>query len=448
MKQKTVCIVGRVNVGKSTLFNRLTRSWDAIVEDTPGVTRDRKEGIIKIRNHAVKLIDTGGIDPDVCDEPAMAAQEQSIFGLNSADLIIFMVDARAGTMPGDFEIAQLIRRSQKKTILIANKAESPRVEHELYEFTKLGFNEPLPVSAEHKINYEVLLDLIFEKLGLSELEDSDSEEETFENEISVAIVGRPNVGKSSLINTLIGEEKHIVTSIPGTTRDSIDSIYTYYGRKFRIIDTAGLKRIGKTKNRIDKVASMLARKSIERAHIGVMMIDASVGITAQDATIAGYIFETGRGCLIVANKWDITPKTKEFYDKLKEDIAYKFKFMDWAPLLTVSAISSQRVTKIFEQILKIADNLGQKIPTTQLNKVIQEAQRIHPPPRRKQGRPVKFYYATQVKNLPPTFMIFTNTHEKIHFSYERFLINFIRKSFNLEGCPIRLVFKHKRDSLK
>ncbi len=442
MKRKKICIVGRVNVGKSTLFNRLTRDWAAIVEDTPGVTRDRKNGRFNCLGNEFELVDTGGIDPEFMDDPALAAQVQSRIAVEESDLVLFLVDVRVGLLPGDHEIAGFLRTAGKPVILVANKTDYDGLETEIYQFMQLGFGVPIPVSAEHKRGLDILEEKIVEKLPQGKTDDA---EENTNSENPVAIVGRANVGKSSLVNAILGQERHIVTSVPGTTRDSVDSVYEYGGKKYRLIDTAGIRRLGKTKSKIDKISVLMAQKSLERCRLAILVFDGSEGLTAQDARVGGYIVEKGRGCILAANKWDKTPHTDAYYERLKLQIERKAAFMSWAPLITISAQTKQRVFKLFAMIDKVSTQLEQKIPTTEVNKLMQKIQTHHPPPRQHHGKAVKFYYSTQIAKLPPTFLIFTNTREKIHFSYQRYIINQIRAEFGFDGCPIKLVFRHKRD---
>ncbi len=443
MASFTLSIMGRVNVGKSTLFNRLCRNRAAIVEDTPGVTRDRKDGRYSWRGHRFVLCDTGGLDPDLKDSPAVLAQRQARLTLDFADLVLFVVDVRAGMLAEDIQIADLLRKSGKPIILVANKVDIPAVLDLVHEFHAMGLGDPIPVSAEHNLGIETLNDEILRRLGVQAMEEES--ENLGPTGPRIAVVGRPNVGKSSFINAILGEERHIVTDIPGTTRDSVDSTYRYNDRSYTFIDTAGLRRIGKTREKLDKIASIMAMKSIERCDIAILLIDASQEITQQDAHVAGYILKAGKGCIIAANKWDLTQKTQEYYQQLRENIQFKLPFLSWAPVITFSAMTKDRVFKIFSIIDHVFGNMERDTPTSSLNRIIQDAQKYHTPPRRDHSRLLKFYYGAQVSKRPPTFLIFTNTHKKIHFSYERYLINRIREEFDFEGCPVRLVMKHKHD---
>ncbi len=440
-----VCIVGRVNVGKSTLFNRLSHSREAIVEDTPGVTRDRRERKLTFGEKEIILVDTGGIDSEIIDSlPALEAQKQSLVALNEADILIFVVDVRMGVMVGDDEIGKLVRASEKPVIFVANKTDTEKQQMDLYEFTKLGVGEPIPVSAEHNIGISDLLYKLSDLLKVP-FKDTLIIAPEIQSEPKIAVVGRPNVGKSSLINALLGDERHIVTEIPGTTRDSIDSVVQFHQRQYRFIDTAGLRRIGRIENKLDRLSSMMARRSIERCDIALLIFDISAGVTAQDTKIAGYILEAGKGCLVAANKWDLTDRTLKSYTELKDEYDRKFPFLSWAPFLAISAKEKHRISKIFDLIDRIMTFAKSPIPTTQLNKFLHDALLRHPPPRRDSRHPLKMYYSTQISQMPPTFLIFTNSRQEIHFSYRRFLANQIREAFQFEGWPIRLVFRHKHE---
>ena len=389
------------------------------------------------------LCDTGGLDPDLKDSPAVLAQRQARLTLDFADLVLFVVDVRAGMLAEDIQIADLLRKSGKPIILVANKVDIPAVLDLVHEFHAMGLGDPIPVSAEHNLGIETLNDEILRRLGVQAMEEES--ENLGPTGPRIAVVGRPNVGKSSFINAILGEERHIVTDIPGTTRDSVDSTYRYNDRSYTFIDTAGLRRIGKTREKLDKIASIMAMKSIERCDIAILLIDASQEITQQDAHVAGYILKAGKGCIIAANKWDLTQKTQEYYQQLRENIQFKLPFLSWAPVITFSAMTKDRVFKIFSIIDHVFGNMERDTPTSSLNRIIQDAQKYHTPPRRDHSRLLKFYYGAQVSKRPPTFLIFTNTHKKIHFSYERYLINRIREEFDFEGCPVRLVMKHKHD---
>ncbi|HPQ38793.1 MAG TPA: ribosome biogenesis GTPase Der [bacterium] len=439
-----VAVVGRVNVGKSTLFNRLTRSRDAIVENTPGVTRDRKEGRFKLSGRSLVLIDTGGIDAEVIDsKPADEAQRHSYMAIGEANVLVFVVDARAGLLPGDLEIAEHLRRSDRPVILVANKVDTETQESGLHEFYRLGLGDPLPISAEHNINIDELLQRLADRLQVRD-EALELEPEA-EPETRIAVVGRPNVGKSSFLNAILGEERHIVTDVPGTTRDSVDSVLKYQGRRYRLIDTAGLKRLGRTKEKLDKIAAVMARRSIERSDIVLLLFDCGEGITAQDLKIASYIIDAGRAVILVGNKWDLTNRSTEAFKELEKSVREKYIAMPWAPFMVMSALEGHNVRKILDTVDTVMQQVNTEIPTSRLNRILHDAQLLHPPPRRDARHSIRLYYMTQTSRRPPTFLIFTNTRREIHFSYRRFLLNRIRDEFPLEGWPIRLIFRHRHD---
>lgn len=447
MKEYRVSIIGRVNVGKSTLFNRLTRSRDAIVENTPGVTRDRKEGRFVLAGHTIVLVDTGGIDPGHTsgDKPADEAQKQSLRALDDSDVLLFIVDGRAGVLPGDHEIADRIRKSGKPFLLLVNKMESEMdLPSSAHEFYSLGMGNPVAISAEHNLNIDELLEILTQTLHLT-FSGVESGEENVESDTRIAVVGRPNVGKSSFVNAILGEERHIVTDVPGTTRDSVDSVIRYYGRQYRLIDTAGLRRIGRTTEKLDKLSAIMARRSIERCDVALLLLDAVEGVTAQDLKIAGYVIEAGRGCVIIANKWDLTDRTTERFKLIQQSIRDHYVAMPWAPFMVMSAKDQHNTRKVFSVVDSMMDSTRTPVSTSRLNKVVQDAQRIHPPPLKSSKRPVRLYYAAQIALRPPTFLCFTNTRDEIHFSYRRFLVNQIREAFVFNGWPIRLVFRHRRD---
>lgn len=447
MAEYRISIIGRVNVGKSTLFNRLTRSRDALVVNIPGVTRDRKESSFILSGHTIILVDTGGIEagPSIGDKAADEAQRQSLQALTDSDLLLFVVDGRTELLPGDYEIAQKIRKSNKPVILVVNKIEGridPLTEtHDIY---RLGMGNPIFISAEHNMNIDMLIETLVESLNL-EPSDEQLSVQRVETETRLAVVGRPNVGKSSFVNSILGEYRHIVTDVPGTTRDSVDSVFKYYSALYRLIDTAGLRRIGKTTERLDKLSAIMARKSIERCHIALLLLDAVEGITAQDLKIAGYVVEAGKGCIIIANKWDLTDRSTERFKLIQQSIREHFVAMPWAPFMAMSAMEQHNTRKVFTLVNAMMESTQSHVSTSHLNKVIQDAQRIHPPALKRSKHPVKLYYAAQIALRPPTFLCFTNTRSEIHFSYRRFLTNQIREAFSFDGWPIRLVFRHRHD---
>lgn len=443
---RLVAIIGRPNVGKSTLFNRLTGTRRSIVGDEPGITRDRIYGEVEWRSKRFELVDTGGIVPD--DEAIIPANifKQAGFAIEKAEAIIWVVDARAGITPLDEEIAVLLRSLSKPIFIAANKAESQKVEDEAGEFYRFGF-DLAPVSSEHGTGIGELLDQIFETL---EIED-DVEEAPPSNEIKLAIIGRPNVGKSSLLNQLLGEERVIVSPIAGTTRDSIDTNLTVDGRDFVLIDTAGIRRKGKTTEMAEKMSVVMARKSLERADVAVLIIDAVEGVTNLDANIAGYAVDSGCSVIIVVNKWDALEEKEtntiyQFEDKLRQAM----KFLEWAPMVTISALSGQRVQNILPLVTKAYDARNVRVPTAQLNKFFEE--NISQPKGGSAPAPVKggvsrlrVKYITQGGMRPPLFVLFTAGGSKggLHFSYLRYVENRLRDEFGFYATPIRIKERRK-----
>jgi len=441
-----VAIIGRPNVGKSTLFNRLTGTRRSIVGDEPGITRDRIYGDVEWRSKRFELVDTGGIVPD--DEAIIPANifKQAGFAIEKAEAIIWVVDARAGITPLDEEIGVLLRALSKPIFIAANKAESQKVEDEAGEFYRFGF-DLAPVSSEHGTGIGDLLDQIFETL---EIED-DVEEEPASNEIKLAIIGRPNVGKSSILNQLLGEERVIVSPIAGTTRDSIDTNLTVDGRDFVLIDTAGIRRKGKTNEMAEKMSVVMARKSLERADVAILVIDAVEGVTHLDANIAGYAVDSGCSVIIVVNKWDAleekeTKTIYQFEDKLRQGM----KFLDWAPMVTISALTGQRVQNILPLVIKAYDARNIRVPTAQLNKFFED--NISQPKGGSAPAPVKggvsrlrVKYITQGGMRPPLFVLFTAGGSKggLHFSYLRYVENRLRDEFGFYATPIRIKERRK-----
>ncbi len=444
MNLPLVAIIGRPNVGKSTLFNRLTGSRKSIVGDEPGITRDRIYGEVEWKAKTFELVDTGGIVPD--DEAIIAANifKQAGFAIEKAQAIIWVVDARAGAIPLDEEIGVFLRNIGKPVFIAANKAETRKVEEEAAEFYQFGF-DLTPVSAEHGTSVGDLLDQVFAVL---EFEEEIEEEQT--DEIKLAIIGRPNVGKSSLLNKLLGEERVIVSPIAGTTRDAIDTHLTVDEQKFLIIDTAGIRRKGKTTEMAEKMSVIMARKSLERADVAVIIIDATEGVTHLDANIAGYAVDSGCSVIIVVNKWDAleAKETNTIY-KFEDDLRQKMKFLSWSPMVTISALSGQRVTNILPLVVKANEARNMRVPTAKLNKFFEE--NVKQPkggttPSGKGGLShVKMQYITQGGLRPPLFVLFTSggTGAGLHFSYLRYIENRLRDEFEFFATPIRLKEKHK-----
>lgn len=438
MAKPVVAIVGRPNVGKSTLFNRLVGSRKAIVEDIPGVTRDRLYDSTDWTGREFIVIDTGGIRFDEGDIFTREIKQQAELAIEEADVILFVVDAQEGISPDDEPVANLLRKSKKPVVLAANKVENFDRQLEYYEFYKLGLGDPVPVSAMHGRNIDELLDRVVALFAPA----SQYEEEA--DAIKIAIVGRPNVGKSSLVNALLGEERVIVSDVPGTTRDAIDTPFEYEGNKYILIDTAGIRKKSRIKEATERYSVVRALKSIERADVVITLLDATEGVIEQDQRIAGYVHEQGKASILVVNKWDLIEKDGQTMNRFDEDIRSELKFLSYCPILYVSALTRKRVFKILELVDFVAGQHNRRIKTAELNQVINEAMLLNPLPGGG-GKKIKIYYATQVQTAPPTFVFFSNDPEKVHFSYLRYLDNVLRKNFGFEGTPIRLLVR-KRDS--
>ena len=424
-------------MGKSTFFNYLVGSRISIVQDTPGVTRDRIYAETNWRGRNFTLIDTGGIEPDSEDIILSQMREQANLAIVMADVILFLTDIKQGVTAADKEIALMLKKSGKPIVLVCNKADNfDKDRQEAYEFYNLGIGEPYPISASNAIGIGDVLDKIYESFP-PKLE---KEEET--NVTKVAIIGKPNVGKSSLINKILGENRAIVSDIAGTTRDAIDTEFENEKGKYVLIDTAGVRRKSKVKESIEKFSIMRTLLAIERADVCLMMIDATEGVTDQDAKIAGEAHEAGKGVIIVVNKWDMVEKETGTLEKYKKEVYDKLKYLSYDPMIFVSAKTGQRVHKLFELINYVAEQNAMRISTSVLNQVINEAIAIVQPPTDK-GKRLKIYYGTQASTKPPTFVIFVNNKELFHFSYERYLVNQIRKEFGLEGTPVRIMVREK-----
>ena len=439
MAKPTVAIIGKPNVGKSTFFNYLVGSRISIVQDTPGVTRDRIYAETNWRGRKFTLVDTGGIEPESEDIILSQMREQANLAISMADVIIFLTDVKQGVTAADQEIALMIKKSKKPVVLVCNKADNmSRDRNEIYEFYNLGIGEPYPISAANALGIGDVLDAIFENLP----EKKAGEDE--DDRIRVAVIGKPNVGKSSLINKILGQNRTIVSSIAGTTRDAIDTEYENQYGKYVLIDTAGIRRKSKVKESIEKFSIMRTLLAIERADVCLMMIDANEGVTDQDAKIAGEAHEAGKGIIIVVNKWDEYEKETGTLEKYKKEIYNKLSYLSYAPIIFISAKTGQRVDKLFNMINNVAEQNAMRVSTSVLNQVINEAIAIVQPPSDK-GRRLKILYGTQVSTKPPTFVIFVNSKDLFHFSYERYLVNQIRKEFGLEGTPIRVICREKAE---
>ena len=439
MSKPTVAIIGKPNVGKSTFFNYIVGSRISIVEDSPGVTRDRVYAETNWRGRTFTIVDTAGIEPESEDIIISQMREQAKIAVDIADVIIFLTDVKQGVTAVDKEIAIMLKKSQKPVVLVCNKADNmSKDKNDIYEFYNLGIGEPYPVSAANALGIGDVLDAIYEKFP----EKKDDEDD--ENRIKVAVIGKPNVGKSSLINKILGENRTIVSSIAGTTRDAIDTKYENEHGKYVLIDTAGIRRKSKITESIEKFSIMRTLLAIERSDVCLMLIDALEGVTEQDAKIAGEAHEAGKGIIIVVNKWDEYEKETGTLEKYKKEIYNKLSYLSYAPVIFISAKTGQRVDKLFDMINHVAEQNAMRIPTATLNQVINEAIAIVQPPTDK-GKRLKIFYGTQASTKPPTFVIFVNNKELFHFSYERYLVNQIRKEFGLEGTPIRVIVREKLD---
>lgn len=447
-RNRQVAIVGRPNVGKSTLFNRLVGERRAIVGDEPGITRDRIYGQVEWAGKRFSLIDTGGIVPD--DDAVIPANilKQAGRAIDESQVLIWVVDARAGVTQLDEELAALLRSTGKRVLIAGNKTDSARLESESTEFYRFGFDDVFPISAEQGIGVGDLLDRVVELLEHDPVEQV--EEPEAPKELRLAIVGRPNVGKSSLLNRILGEDRVIVSPVAGTTRDAIDTLLETPERNFRLIDTAGIRRKGKTDEMAEKLSVIMARKSLERADVAIVMIDAEEGVTALDANIAGYALDAGCSIIIAVNKWDaIKDKETNTAIEFERSLRDKMKFLDWAPVITISALTGQRVDRILPLVLKADEARNRRIPTSQLNDFFERAIAqprggTAPSPGKSGYSRLKIQYLTQVGIRPPTFVIFTSGGKPgLHFSYERYLLNRLREEFDFFATPLRIVEKHK-----
>lgn len=437
MSKKVVAIIGKPNVGKSTFFNMLVGEKLSITSDVAGVTRDRIFADVSWRDVVFQLVDTGGIEDVEQDVISKSMRRQAELAMDMADVILFVTDIKSGVTATDMEIAQILRRTRKPVILVCNKVDNVGAPpDEIYELYNLGFGEPYPVSAIAKLGIGEVLDAIYDNFN-GEICNEESEEN-----IKVAIIGKPNVGKSSLTNKILKEERAIVSNIAGTTRDAIDTPFENEYGKYTFIDTAGIRKKNKIYDDIEKYSIIKAKSAIDRANVALIVIDATEGVTDQDEKIAGFAHEKGKAMIIVVNKWDLVDKEsvtlKEYTKKIREN----FKFMSYAPIITLSALTGQRIDKLFELINKVYNANNFRITTGVLNDVVIEAMAMHPAPTDK-GRRLKIYYSTQVKSAPPTFVLFVNNKELAHFSYIRYLENEIRKRFELEGTPINIIVREK-----
>ena len=435
-----VALVGRPNVGKSTLFNRITRSRKALVDSTPGVTRDRHYERVVWNDKLFMLVDTGGIDESAEDVMVNHIREQAMTAIEEADIILFLMDGREGLTPADHEVIKLLRKSQKTIFHVVNKVDGPEKEDELLgQFYELGIEKLWAVSAEHSYGFGALMD------GLSDqLKENDCDSRLPDNTIKVAFFGRPNVGKSSMINRILGEERMLVSDISGTTRDSIDTLLTYGKHNYLLIDTAGIRRRGKTTEKLEKFSILKGLAALERCDIAIVLIDAADGITEQDTKVIGYTQDQSRGLILLVNKWDLVQDDKKRQQKILEDIGRAAPFVGFAPLLTVSALNGYGVKRIFPTIGSLYRQFTQTFPTSALNRLLRDAVEQHSPPIYKNKR-LKFYYTSQVGTRPPKFVVMTNSSKGIHFSYERYLVNRYREGLGLDKVTLQLIFRDKSE---
>ena len=434
-----VAIVGRPNVGKSMLFNKLVGQRLSIVQDTPGVTRDRLYAEAEWRNRKFDLVDTGGIEPGTDSEILSFMREQAEIAIQNATVIVFVCDIKTGLTASDQEVANMLLRSGKPVVLAVNKMDQVgRTDPDIYEFYNLGLGDPVSVSAVHGHGTGDLLDECFRYFPPEEGEEED------EDVIKVAVIGKPNVGKSSLVNKVAGENRCIVSDIAGTTRDAVDTTIQNEHGTFTFIDTAGLRRKSKVEDAIEHYSNLRAEMAVERADVCLILIDAQVGFTEQDSKVAGIAHEAGKGCIICVNKWDAIEKDGKTMQEMREKLEKDFSFMSYAPILFISAKTGQRLDKLFEMIKLVASSNAMRVTTGTLNDILAQATaRVQPPTDK--GKRLKIYYMTQVSTKPPTFICFCNDHELFHFSYQRYLENRIRETFGLEGTPVRMIIRERGD---
>jgi GTPase len=436
MAKPVIAIVGRPNVGKSTIFNRIVGERVSIVEDIPGVTRDRIYSSGEWLNYQFNTIDTGGID--IGDEPFLAQiRHQAEIAIEEADVIIFLTNVREGVTAADEEVAKILYRSNKPVVLAVNKVDNPEMRANIYDFYSLGFGEPFPISGSHGLGLGDLLDEVAKHFKNIGSEDYD------ETTIKFSLIGRPNVGKSSLVNAILGEDRVIVSDIAGTTRDAIDTVYKYEGQEFVIIDTAGMRKKGKVYETTEKYSVLRALKAIDRSDVILVVINGEEGIIEQDKHIAGYAHEAGKAVVIVVNKWDAVEKDERTMIKFEENIRDHFKFLDYAPIVFLSAITKKRIHTLMPKILLASENHSRRVQTNVLNDVVMDAVAMNPTPTHK-GKRLKIFYTAQVAVKPPTFVVFVNEPELMHFSYERFLENRIRAAFEFEGTPIKIFTRERK----
>lgn len=432
-----IAIVGRPNVGKSTLFNRVSKSRGSLVDDQPGVTRDRLYALLKWDETPFTLVDTGGFD-DMDHKPLMdQVREQVVKAIDEADRIIFMVDGRQGIMPGDQEMAHQLRMTEKPVFMAVNKIDGIEHEHLASEFYRLGVDKVYPLSGAHGNGIRALMDDVTKDLPQSESLEEDTDR------VRVAILGRPNAGKSSLVNRILGIDRLLVSDLPGTTRDSIDTLFSWKGNEYLLIDTAGIRRKSKVKDKIEKISIIKTLRSLDRCHIAVILIDAEEGIAEQDARICGYAIDRGRGVILAINKWDLIKKSREKVRALNNAIERQLNFVSFSPRINVSALTGERVKKLFDEINLVNEQFNRRVGTGAVNRAVEDMINKKPPPKIGRGR-LKLLYATQASVRPPTFVVFVNNPELVHFSYKRFMVNQLRDHFDLNNVPLRVLFRKKK----
>ncbi len=441
MPKPVVAIVGRPNVGKSTLFNRVIGRNFAIVEDMPGVTRDRNYAEAEWDGKRFMLVDTGGFEPETEDDMYSKMREQTTLAVEEADIIIFLMDGKEGLLPADIEVSHWLRASGKPVLYAVNKVDGTRHEGLIPDFYRLGIDTLFPLSARHSAGFSDLMDELGRMLPDTRQRPDDEKQASIPR---ISIIGRPNVGKSSFVNSLIGEDRMIVSPVAGTTRDAVDSVYQYYGKKYILVDTAGIRSRGKISQGVEKYSVIRAMKSLTRADVALVLIDASEGITEQDERIAGLVHEEGKGLILVLNKWDLVPDKEEAYKRFMNDIQQRLKFATYASVLTISARTRQRITKVFDEIDRVVAETEKRVPTSELNRVFEQLVRHHEPPLF-HGRRVKYYYITQAGIKPPTFIVFVNYPDGVHFSYLRYIENNLRDAFGFTGTPVNIYTKRRRE---
>lgn len=439
MGKAILAIVGRPNVGKSTLFNTLAGEKISIVEDHPGVTRDRIYADVTWLNHSFSMIDTGGIEMDSKDKMLKHMREQADIAIDTADVILFLVDVRQGLVDADFKVADMLRKSGKPVILVVNKVDNfEKYMPDVYEFYNLGIGDPHPISAASKLGIGDMLDAVLELFDLEKIEEEEDDRP------KIAIVGKPNAGKSSLINNLLGENRVIVSDVAGTTRDAIDTEIVYNGTEYVFIDTAGLRRKSKIKENIERYSIIRTVAAIERSDVVILMIDATEGVSEQDAKIAGIAHDRGRGLIIAVNKWDAIEKDNHTVKEYTKKVRDVLSFVPYAEIIFISALTGQRTKKIFDMLETVIENHAMRIQTGVLNEILMEAVALQQPPSDK-GKRLKLFYMTQVSTKPPTFVLFVNKKELMHFSYQRYIENRIRDTFGFMGTPIRIFIRERKE---